>query len=48
MTRCAVCQGEADQVDNDLGPVCDECRELADMAAVELLWQAAAVSPSNP
>ena len=34
-------------VDIDLGPLCDGCREHADMATVELLWQAAAVSPSK-
>jgi hypothetical protein len=47
MTRCAVCHGEADEVDNDLGPVCSECFKHCQWATLELLWQAAAVSPSR-
>jgi hypothetical protein len=34
-------------VDNDLGPVCSECFKHCQWATLELLWQAAAVSPSK-
>lgn len=47
MTRCAVCKGEAEKVDNDLGPVCEECFQRCEWATLELLWQAAAISPSK-
>lgn len=47
MNRCAVCNAEAEKVDNDLGPVCSECFERCAWATMELLWQAAAISPSK-
>jgi hypothetical protein len=50
---CLVCDaaGEArvsKLLDPDLGPVCHECYQHAQMATVELLWQCAAISPSKP
>jgi len=49
---CLVCYafGHArvsELLDPELGPVCSECFKHCQWATLELLWQAAAVSPSR-